>query len=188
MSFDLILGLFGLTLALIFFVGMSALFGRAIVKAQSGVRVLNERIEAASAHLQIIKKQKSDMLADIEARRARVAQVIQETADLRDQTTGLILKAQMIYYVLSDRWTIADEEWIVPVRNLAMFGRSLHRGVIESWSEGRNYIVWAPRHDIVLRQVETKFPPTGGYLIGAPVPSPLKLALKWQSETTSGDS
>lgn len=187
MNFDMILGLAGLTLALIFFVAMIYLFGRAVLRAQGGIRVLHEQIESANARLQIFKKQKADLAAEVEARRARVAAVIQDTKELRESTTGLINKAQMVYYILSDRWTSADEEWIVPVRNLAMFGRSLHRSVIESWSEGRNYVVWAPRQDIVLRQVETKFPVTGGYLIGAPIPSPLKLALKWQSETAAGD-
>ena len=188
MTIDTILGLFGLTLALTFFVGMVYLFGRAVVRAQSGIRLLNEQIESANARLSITKKLKADTIADLEARRARVANVMKDSKELRDQTTGLINKAQMVYYILADRWTSADEEWIVPVRNLAMFGRSLHRGVIESWSEGRNYIVWAPRQEIVLRQVETKYPASGGYLIGVPVPSPLKLALKWQSETTAEKS
>jgi len=182
----MVLGLVGLTLALLFFIGMCILLGRAVMRAQGGIRALSEEIERVEARVTLIRKQKIDFIADIEVRRVRVDQIVQEVKKLRDATTGLINKAEMVFYILSDRWTVADEEWIVPVRNLAMFGRSLHRNVIETWSEGRNYVVWAPRMDIVMRQVETKFPPTGGYLIGAPVPSPLKLALKWQAETAPG--
>lgn len=188
MTVELIFGLIGVVLGLSFFFTMLLLFGRAVRRAQGQIDLLRHETERMAAQVKVLEQQRLQLVADNEARRQRAGMVAKDIAILRDQTVGVIKKAQQVYYILSDRWTTADEEWIVPIRNLTMFGRSFHRDVIESWSEGRSYVVWAPRSEIAMRQVETKFPASGGYLVGAPVPSPLKFATKWAIKTApAGD-
>jgi hypothetical protein len=179
MNNDVFVSLFGLALSLSFFGFMAVVFGRAVTAAQERYRGLEYELERITARCEVLERELEQITADNDSREVRIDQIKQETEALRAQTSNIISRANSVFYIFNERWTSADEEFLVPVRNLAMFGRSLHRSVIQSWSEGRSYIVWAPRLDVALRQVETRFPVSGGYLIGAAIVSPLKLAPKW---------
>ncbi len=188
MSGDVVLSLIGLAGSLAFFGLMAVVFGRAVTAAQERFRTLEYELERMEARCETLERELEQITADNDSREVRIDQIKEETESLREQTNNIISRANSIFYIFNDRWTSADDEFLVPVRNLAMFGRSLHRQVIESWSEGRSYIVWAPRLDVALRQVETRFPVTGGYLVGAAISSPLKLAPKWNYKGVPKDA
>jgi hypothetical protein len=184
-SLEIVVSLLGLAGSLGFFGLMMVLLGRAVNAAQERYRSMSYELERIDGRCEVLEREREQISADNDSRRVRIEQIKEESESLRVETANIISRSNSVFYIFNDRWTIADEEWIIPVRNLAMFGRSLHRQVIESWSEGRSYVVWAPKIDIALRQVENRFPVTGGYLIGAPVASPLRLATKWTYKTPS---
>jgi len=82
--------------------------------------------------------------------------------------------------LLSDRWTMADTEFLVTITNNSMVGRPIRKFTIRSWADGRTYVVWAPNTEIAARLVEARFAAGGGYEAGAMIASPLNLAKRWE--------
>jgi hypothetical protein len=173
------LTLVGVLLSLVFFALMAISLGRAITQAQARLRSIQYEIERFTSRCEISERECEAVEAEADSGRLRAEQAQTESDKMRERTNNIITKAQSIYYVFADRWTVADEEFIVPVRNTAMHGRALHRHVVQSWIDGRSLVVWAPRAEMALRQIEKRYPTAAGNVIGSPIASPLRLAPRW---------
>jgi len=173
------LSLVGVLLSLVFFALMAIALGRAITQAQARLRSIQYEIERFTSRCEISERECETVEAETDSGRLRAEQAQTESNTMRDRTNNIIVKAQSVYYVFADRWTVADEEFIVPVRNTSMHGRALHRQVVQSWIDGRSLVVWAPRAEMALRQIEKRYPVAAGNVIGSPIASPLRLAPRW---------
>jgi DNA repair exonuclease SbcCD ATPase subunit len=171
--------LIGVLLSLVFFALMAISLGRAITQAQARLGSIQYEIERFTARCEIFERECEAVEAETDSGKLRVEQAQSESNTMRDRTNNIIAKAQSVYYVFADRWTVADEEFIVPVRNTAMTGRALHKQVVQSWIDGRSLVVWAPRAEMALRQIEKRYPVAAGNVIGSPIASPLRLAPRW---------
>ncbi len=180
MKYEIIYGFIGILIALLYFVGALLLCARGIRRASIHTREVREDVERMEMRYTQLEKQLEIALATIEARKGRLEQIAKDLTVMREETTCLILRAEAPIYLLSDRWTMADTEFLVTVTNPSMVGRPLQKLTIKSWAEGRTYVVWAPNTDIASRLVEARFAAGGGYDAGAMIASPLNLAKRWE--------
>ena len=180
MKYEMIYGFVGILIALIYFVGALLLCARGIRRASLHTREVREDVERMDMRYVQLEKHLEIALATIEVRKGRLTQIAQDLATLREETTSLIMRNEAPIYLLSDRWTMADTEFLVTITNGSMVGRPVQKFTIQSWADGRTYVVWAPNTDIAARLVEARFAAGGGYEAGAMIASPLNLAKRWE--------
>jgi cell division protein FtsL len=178
-NYDLLYGFIGIIVSLLFFVGSLLLCARGIRRASLHVRQLKLDVERLDMRYAQLEKQFELAKNTVEARRARLEQIAKDLTTMREETTSLINRAEAPIYVLQDRWTPADSEFLVTVRNASVVGRPIQKLSIRTWTEGRTYVVWAPNAEIASRLIEQRFPPSSSYEMGAIIASPLALAKRW---------
>lgn len=173
-------GFVGILMSLVFLLGSLLLFARSFRRVTLGFRLLQEAVQRSELRLEQLEKQIELTRNNIMACGGKLKQIADDINVMKEETTSLLVKADATFFLLSDRWTTADSEFLAPVRNPGMLGRPIHRSVIDSWTIGRTYVVWAPTAEIAMRHLETRFPVAGGFIIGDVVPSPLNLGERWE--------
>ena len=185
MNLQVAVGFGGMLVALLFLVGALLIFGRVVRKLSLEFRQLKDDVERIDMRYEQLEKKLKEIFSTIEQRIVQLNQMAADIKVLKEDAVNLIKKAEMPFYVYSDRWTTADTEFLIAVENTAMAGRPINRWSVKSWMEGRTYVVWAPNAEIALRNVQVRFSVSAGYVVGAPVSSPLGLAVIWEVETTA---
>ena len=151
-----------------------------LAKAQEEAQETNDLIVSAIARLARLGEKRAAIIAQIALSQNLVAQGQAENNKLRDKYHGIIIQYKNPYFILSDKITTDDREWIVPVVNSNLLKTRGDCWMTRSWASGRQYVVWATRSESAHRAVTGRFPPAGGFEVGAAVLSLLRLGQAWK--------
>lgn len=165
-------GAFGIVLAIIWLTTASLRLSRMIQASASAVDDLDALTDKLIADLE-----------KVDENRAKIRREIDRLEESREQNQGLLerleanlspeaLAGRQRYYVLSDRRTPSDHEWLVPITNPSAQSRHWHPWYIQSWARGRTYLCWAPSPDIARRTADARFSTTAGFALGHPQQPP----------------
>ena len=185
MNLQVAVGFGGMLVSLLFLVGSLLIFGRVFRKLHLEFRQLKDDVERIDMRYEQLEKKLKEIFSTIAQRILQLNQMAADIRVLKEDGVDLIKKAELPFYVYSDRWTTADTEFLVAVENPGMGGRPINKWSAKSWREGRTYIVWAPNSEIAMRNIQVRFSSTAGFVVGAPISSPLKLGVMWDLATSA---
>jgi hypothetical protein len=153
---------------------------QALVKAQQEAQDTQDLIHDASARSARLGDKRTAILAQIASSQDLVTKTQAENNKMLDRCHGIIIRSKDPYFILSDKITLEDREWIVPVTNPHLPRMRADSWMARSWASGRHYVVWATRPESAHRAVIGQFPPAGGFEVGTAVLSLLHLGQIWK--------
>lgn len=137
-----------------------------------------QRAERSIAKLQARKEHQGERIRRLGMLNLRLAREIREARLRRDsirtamEETENRLHATLArnnrMYILDDRRTPADSGWVVRVSNADYAGRvnaNLERFALESWRQGRRFLVWALDEHKARDKVAASYPDHKGFVI-----------------------
>ena len=185
MNLQIAIAFGGMMVALLFLFGALMLFGRVARRLHLEFRKLKDDVERIDLRYEQLQKKLKEIFESGEQRIKQMNQMVEDVRLLKEDTANLIKKAELPFFLYSDRWTTADTEFLVAIENSSMTGRPLNKWAIGSWLSGRTYVVWAPNAEIALRNVQVKFSPTAGFIVNQPITSPLGFGALWEIASTA---
>lgn len=157
-------------LAFLGFAVMAVAFANAVghlKRAERSIAKLQSRKEHQAERIRRLGRLNLNLAREIRDARHR-RDVMQAALEETENRLHTALARNNRMYILDDRRTPADSGWVVRVANHDYAGRvnpNLERFALESWRQGRRFLVWALDEHKARDKVTARYPDHKGFVI-----------------------